>query len=256
MEVLQRLEKEAREARERRSAEAGARQEHEAAAGSRLAPALERAATYLDSVASNLSDLDRIIQARYSLGEAGVLEGLRQSSYRSTRRDEGDGAVQLRFACTAPNPLEATIDGHPQAEALARELRDAGLVCNLRPLSERTMRLRVDAKVPVRVSFVPDPERVCIRLELHNLTALGVERYLFEPERVDAKLLDAVTSMVLREPSDFAALTGSVIDDGKRAELQRRLARDGRQRDAEVSGGLRRLLFPVAEWFRRHFLGG
>ena len=93
-------------------------------------------------------------------------------------------------------------------------------------------------------------------VELHNVAALGVERYPLAPDRVDEALLDAVASLVLREPSDLAALTGSVVRDGQRAELKRQLAREGRQRDAELAGGLRRFAFPVTEWLRRQFLGG
>lgn len=256
MGVLERLEQEAREARRRRAAASGARAQREAAAQTRLAPVFEHVARYLDAFVAHLADLDRVIEASYPVADVGVLDGLRQVAYRVRRPADADGAVQLRFECTGAKPLEANVDGHPQAEAAARALREAGLTCHLRPLSARVTRLRVDATVPVRVSFAPDAERGCVSVELRNLPALGVQRYPMAPERIDRELVDAVASLVVREPSEFAALTGSVVAGGQRAELRRRLAREARQRDAELAGGLRQLAFPFSEWLRRHFLGG
>lgn len=261
MGVLDRLEKEARASRERRDAAAGSRARQESAAHARLAPALERAARHLQALATHLGELDRSVPARYRLDEHEVeLTDLRQQGYRVLRDQEDDGAydagVTLLFECAGPAVLELTIDGHARAEALVRRWREAGLSCRARAASQRIMEVQVDAKVPVRVRLTPDLQRGCVWLELRNLDALGVQRYPLAPERIDEELLDAVAHLVLRESSRLAQLTGSVVDDDQREDLQRQLARAQRRRDAELAGGVRGLLFPVAEWFRRRFLGG
>lgn len=261
MGVLDRLEKEASAARQRREAAAASRARQDSAAYARLAPALERAARYLQALATHLGELDRSVPASYRLDDdEAELTDLRQQGYRVLRDQEDDGGydagVKLLFECTGPAVLELHIDGHARAEALVRRLRDVGLSCRASAASQRIMEVQVDAKVPVRVRLTPDLERGCVWLELRNLDALGVQRYPLAPERVDEELLDAVANLVLREPSRFAELTGSVVDDDRREDLQRRLARAQRQRDAELVGGVRALVFPVTEWFRRRYLGG
>lgn len=262
MGVLDRLEKEARASRQRREAAAASRARQASAAHARLAPALERAARYLQALATHLGELDRSVSARYRLDDEGELPDLRQHGYRVARdegeEDEGghDAGVRLLFECTGPAVLELHIDGHARAEALVRRLREARLSCRASATSQRIMEVQVDSKVPVRVRLSPDLERGCVWLELRNLDAIGVQRYPFAPERVDEELLDAVANLVLREPSRFAELTGSVVDDDRREDLQHRLARAQRRRDAELAGGGRALVFPLAEWFRRRFLGG
>lgn len=256
MGVLDRLDREARESRQRREAAASARSRQAAAASTRLAPAVERARIYLERLATRLNEVDWLVEARYALPDVGVLAGLRQESYRVGRGDEGEDAVRLHFSCNGSRPVEASIDGHHHAQALARKLREVRLSCHLRPLSRRMMQLRVEAKVPVRVDVVPDVERETLWIELRNLPDLGVQRYAMAPERVDEALLEALASLVLREPSAFAEMTGSVVHGSQRDELRRRLAREQRRRDVEVAGGLRRRVFPVLEWFRRQFLGG
>jgi hypothetical protein len=83
-----------------------------------------------------------------------------------------------------------------------------------------------------------------------------VQHYHIPAERLDEELLDALAHLVLRESSAFAQLTGSVVDDAQREDLQRELARETRRRNAELAGGLRSRLFPLAEWFRRRYLDG
>ncbi len=257
MGVLDRLAEEARESRQRREAADSARTRQETAARARLTPALDRVARYLERLVTHLREMDRAVEVEYRLDDIGTLAGLRQQSYRVTRDDEQDGgAVRLLFECAGPSPLEVKVHGHEQAESRGRKLRGAGLSCKSSPVSRRVMRLRVEPKVPVRVSFSPDLHRERVWLELRNLNGIGVQRYALAPERIDEELLDAVASLVLREPSAFAELTGSVVADTRREDLKRRLARDRRRRDAELAGGLRRLLFPVTEWFRGRFPGG
>ena len=262
MGVLDRLEKEALASRERREASARSRARQDSAAHTRLALALDRAARYLQALATHLGELDHGVSARYRLDDEVELGDLRQHGYRVARDEdeEGEGGrnagVRLLFECTGPAVQALRIDGHARAEALARRLREAGLTCRASAASQRTMDVQVDAKVPVSVRVSPDLERGCVWLELRNLDGLGVQRYPLEPERIDEELLDAVAHLVLREPSRFAQLTGSVVDGDRREDLQRRLARAQRQRDAQLAGGVRLRVFPVAEWFRRRFLGG
>jgi len=256
MGVLDRLDQEAAQARQRREAAARARSREESAALARLAPAADRAGRYLERLAGSLGELGRSIEARYPIEGVGVLDGLRQHDYRVARTGDDGTALAFRFECIGPKPLEATIAGHPQAEALARRLREARLSCRLQPAGARAMRLRIEAKVPVRVEIEPDTGRGLVWIVLRNLTALGDQRYGLEPERIDTPLLDALASLVLREPSDFDRLTGSVVDPAQRADLRREIAREQRRRDAELAGGLRRLLFPVCEWFRRRLGAG
>ena len=253
MGVLDRLENEAREARQRRAAAADKRSRDEATVGAKLTPALDYAQQYLQRLADHLNELDGSVSTRYELEGLGVLVDLRQTSYRVARADGPAGAVTLRFDCTGNKPIAASIEGHAKAKSLAKGLKDARLTCRLRVLSERVMQLRVEAKVPVRVGFVADVEHGTVWIELRNLTALSVQRYGLAPEQVDEKLLDALAGLVLREPSEFDRMTGSVVTDDKRGDLQRKLLREQRRREAELAGGLRRFTFPAMEWFRRQF---
>ena len=255
MGVLDRLDKEARDARQLREATARAQSRHEGAAMPQLESALDRAQRYLQSLAAHLTELNGSVLTRYEIEGLGVLEHLRQESYRVARTADQSGSVALQFNCIGRKPIEVSIEGHASAKSLAKKLRDARLSCRLRPVSERVMQLRVEANIPVRINFVPDIARASVWIELRNLTALGDQRYCLAPDRVDEALLDALASLVLREPSAFARMTSSVVGDDQREDLRRKLLREQRRRDAELAGGLRRLAFPMMEWFRRRFLG-
>jgi hypothetical protein len=256
MSVLERLAGEVRAAQQRREAEDSAEARRAGVSIARLSPALTRATRYLDDLAGHLNALERRIDAHYRIDDLGVLGPLQQESYAVIRADGPDAGVRLDFACTGCVPLVCSSAGHVKAEALARDLRAAGLVCRLNPASEKVMELRVEARVPVRVDFAPDLERGVVQLTLRNLTGLGVQHYHIPTERLDEELLDALAHLVLRESSAFAQLTGSVVDDAQREDLQRELARETRRRNAELAGGLRSRVFPLAEWFRRRYLGG
>jgi hypothetical protein len=255
MSLLGDLEQEARAARERRASASAARAQRTTSAESRLRPALERAERYLERFAAQLVDIDREIRVDYSIPDLGHLQDLTQRGYRVTRDGEhGVSAARLSMTCSGTTRLEVALDGDAAAKVHARALKAAGLECRLSPEGPRRVLIRVEPRVPVSVSLSPDLEREAVVLEMRNLLGIGVQTYRIDPDRVDEVLLEAVARCVLREPSDLARLTGSVVDDAQRASMRKHLDREQRRRDAELAGGLRRTLFPVAEWFRRTVL--
>ncbi len=256
MGLLDRLRREAGAARDRRKRAAAERAASSAENEARAAPAVARARAYFDDLCRQLNDIDRVVVAEYAVADLGRLSDLEQGGYELVE-DPGEAgrSFRLSFRCTGKQGLEATVGGEAVAAALERDLRSAGVVCRRRELGHARHVVQVAPEVPVTIELLTDESDGAVRLLTRNLQALGRQRYRFEPERVDEVLLEAIANCILRQPSRLAELSGDTVNNAQRAELRKQLERERRTREAELGGAFGRLVFPVAEWFRRTFLG-
>ena len=253
MSLIDQLEREAAAARARREAEEARREAHDADAQARLQPALQRIEAYFREFSTHLRELDRPRTVDFDLGEGRRLQGLQQSGFRAGWVEQGGRRrFQLTCRCVGRRPTTLRLSGEPQVAAAERRLRAAGL---------RTRRqhgattLTVEPEVPVTLAFEAEAGRTTVVFTERNLLELGERAHRLEASRVDDALLDAIGHMLLGERATFDQLMGNRVDETQRRLMARRLAREQRRREAELGGPLRRACFPVAEWFRRTFLG-
>jgi hypothetical protein len=205
---------------------------------------------YFKEFVKQLEDLKLDSTSQCEIPEFGRVGGLEHSEFSLfTAQPDDISKFTVTYQCESAARPQVLLD-EQAAERLRKQLRDARIRYEIRPAAGKVI-VTLIPSIPVSFEFASDPDRHLIALRTRNHESLGVLAYQFHPDVVQADFLDEIGKLMIARPSRFKELSGGVIDESTREELRRSLDRGRRERDAEASGPMNKLVGALGEAGRK-----
>jgi hypothetical protein len=194
---------------------------------------------YFKEFNDHLNVVSPDVSGDYLLEGLGTLANLRQCDYKLATDDPKTiQKFTFHWACARKGRQEFKVENPILAEKHRENLWNQNLRFNKRDLQKGAgVVFVVDTYVPVSFEFEADPIRNVISLKLKNLGTLGTVTHTYQPDKVNAELMDELAKCVLRRPNNFDELNGEKMSDTLRQQIRERLESERVQRNTELHGG-------------------
>lgn len=202
-------------------------------------PHLLQTYRFLDELVEHLQYLEEKIEVDYDVPGVGLMKKLVQGQYQMRADTLGDiKQIKFKFVCEAPFDFVVDVRGAEQVREALKSLDRMGMIFS-RSDEERNNGIIEHVRLEIRQRFTAFlyvtaelPERA-IKFRFRNFEGFGDRVRLVRPEELDEAMLDELARYILREPSSWAVAR---IDEKGRAELQKKLAQDRRNRGGGFRG--------------------
>ena len=205
---------------------------------SRLKPRLQDIHHYLIELKAQLDVVKLDVRHDYELPAVGVVTQLLQGAYVVTT-DSADQTktVRMRFTCTADKNIKFEVTQRAEADTAQDFFRSQRMQFSewgIRDANGRITGANFDVRVKIDILFIfqADLDEQCIRLTVSNFDQIGVERYTYKPEEIDAQWLDDLGNLILRRHQHLNSLE---ISDSEREGIKRLVETDKRARQEELN---------------------
>jgi hypothetical protein len=206
---------------------------------------------YFRELAEHLQVVNPHVRADYRVEGFPVLKSLEQGEYKLGKDPLDEKKIAFTCTCRGNVRAEARVRNPALAEQRRRDLRQHGLRFRESSAPGGVTLFALEAWIPVSLVFQAEPGQNHISLILRNLSHLGTVRHQCPLEVINDEFLEELARRVLRKDNRFDELIGSVVPEDERAQLRDTLAWEQRRRNAELKGGLSRLMFNLRDRLRR-----
>jgi len=203
-----------------------------------LAPRLELLRKLLREFADQLNVVEPEVDVGISILNYGALKDLRQRDYRMIASEARPvTGVSFQFVCQGKQPLRFYTTTRDECHHVQSYLDGHKLRYHWKDTDHWRYLFTVEPWVPVSFDFEAHPARPEIRLTVRNFNGLGVTTNAFQPERVDAELVDELVKYAVRRENRFDEITGNRVPPEVRQAFKEKIEERRRQREAEVRSG-------------------
>ena len=251
MSLLDELQEQARELKDKRDVAAVLGRAENALSEERLRPRMQAAYRYFQTLIESVRVIEPAISMQCGLPGFGVVGNLKPDNYRIWL-DTPDEISTFSFGydCVSTSRVECQLNDKV-AEQVRKTLADENIRCTIQNCRAGVLRLILTPRIPVRFELHADPAHELVRLRVRNLESLGTVEYTYSPERVTEELLEELGKRILNRPNRFKTLSGDVIESASRDALKSEIARDQRRKKAELGGPLSKLWWSLGERVRK-----
>ena len=201
----------------------------------------------------HLSVINPDVVAQIEVADFGLIVSLKQEHYRFWT-EQPDDPTRFTFGFTASSNARPQIKlSKVVADKLTFDLKSQNIRCSVDQVGVTHTTLVLQPKIPVLFEFTMDVERGVVQLCLRNNERLGTLSYAYGADEITEELMEQLGLLVLGKPNRFKAMSGGVLEEGRRDELRRALERGERRRNAELGGAVAKLNWALCEGVRKLF---
>ncbi len=226
--LLDELKLEARDVETREQEKQRAKEQQKEAVRERLAPHMRALYRYLTNLAGELTRVNPEVVTTYTVEGYGALPDLRQHGYKVFAEDP-ETIDHFTFSCVREG--EGVHEFRKELrEEITRQreyLWSHNLRFGFKVGTDGVGVFTLQPWVPVAFDFSSDLDQGRIRLGVRNAIYLGKTTYTYDPGAINAGFMDELARYIVRRPNRFDELSGNVISEEVRKQLQQQLASRG-----------------------------
>ena len=209
----------------------------------KLAPKLYIVMNYFKEVAEALNAVEPEETFSFNITKNFALKNLKKRNFRILKDKESTGRTfSFRYDLTSPGEQRAAVNNDTMAERLRGILMEEKIDFSQVPESQTRIVFIIKPKVTTAFTYTADVENGTINLTIKSYDGIMSQTIRYKPENISDELLDETVKFILGRENRFMELSGYVMSDELRKNLQDKLQRDNRMKGKTAGADTQDLL--------------
>ena len=197
----------------------------------RLAPKLFIMMNYFKEIAETLNVVEPNEMYQFNITKNFALKGLKKRNFRIMKDKEGSGRTfSFRYELTGQGEHRAAVNNQTMVERLRGVLNEEQIKFSEIPDSQTRVVFLIKPIVTTSFTYAADVEQGMIILTIKNYDGIMSQLIRYKPENITDELLDETVKFILNQENRFMELSGYVMSDEMRKNLQDKLQKGGQNK--------------------------
>lgn len=197
----------------------------------KLAPKVFIMMNYFKEIAETLNVVEPEELCQFNITKNFALKGLKKRNFRIMKDKEGSGRTfSFRYDLTGQGEHRAAVNNPTMVERLRGILNDEQIKFTEVPESQTRVVFLIKPVITTGFTYAADVQSGMITLTIKNYDGIMTQLIRYKPENITDKLLDETVKFILNQDNRFMELSGYVMSDDMRKNLQEKLQKGGRNK--------------------------